>query len=449
MQEKLHKKIGFSLMLFAPFFLFEPCYALIDPLPDFIGYTILCIALMNLADINDKMASAFKSFCKASALNICRFISLLCLESMFSDEERSIGQLLFVFVFAILELIILIPAYRAFFEGLLTLAMFEGGEAVYYKKRDGEKNVTERMYGLTLFFLIFKNIVCALPEFTSLQNNTSYEFIGVIRTLAIIVVAPVSLVWLAHTLRYITRIKGDIPFITALSEKYEKKAEESPDFFTCRKLTITLYAVLIALLFAFDFYAENINLLPDFIFYGAVMIWAISLRRSITHRICVVALSAFGTISSVAIAIAENHFFSEFTIEAVIKNLDAYNLFNLLVCLNVIESAIFIPLMYCLLRAVYGIFDKYVLSRHEENDSYVNEHGKTLRTRGIICFAASILAAISALYRVLSLPYHHLSWIYYYSGIIASVVQISFIASSFAFILYLVGEIKYNYKTSL
>ena len=102
-----------------------------------------------------------------------------------------------------------------------------------------------------------------------------------------------------------------------------------------------------------------------------------------------------------------------------------------------------------LLKSVYNVFEKHIASRHEEKDLYVREHGGNLRARGTISFVFAVLSAITSIYRVVSLPYYDVSWIYYYSGIINSVVQIALLVSVFAYILYLIGEIKYNYKTSI
>ena len=449
MQARLKKNAGFSLMLFAFFFLFDPSYALIDPLPDLIGYTILCLSLINLADINDKISIAFKSFCKAGALSALRILAIILLDKIFAEGEQSIGRLLFVFAFAILELIVLIPAYKALFEGLLTLGMFEGGDAVYYKKCDGSRNATEKLYSLTLFFLIFKNIVCALPEFTSLQSNSNYEFVGVVRILAIILVAPASFIWLAHMLNYVVRIKKDTAFIASLSAKYESKAKESPDFFAYRSLTITLYALLVVTIFTFDFYVESVNVLPDFIFYGAITLFAIFLRNEVAYRVRIVIFSTLGAIFSVTTSLVEKSFFSEFSIEAVIKSIEAYNQYYLLLSLYVLECIMFVLSTCFLLKSIYNVFEKHIASRHEENDLYVREHGGNLRARGTISFVFAVLSAITSIYRVASLPYYDVSWIYYYSGIINSVVQIAFLVSVFAYILYLIGEIKYNYKTSI
>ena len=449
MQARLQRNVGFSLIMFAFFFLFEPTYALVDALPDFIGYTILCVALINLADINDKIATSFKGFRNAIAISVLRYISMIYLNNAFSENEQSVGRLLFVFVFAILDLVIIIPAYRALFEGLLTLGLFEGGEAVYLKKKENGRNATEKIFSLTVLFLVFKNIICALPEFTSLQSNSGYEFVGVIRILAILLVAPISIIWLINILLYFRRIKNDTPFIEALSAKYMRKAEATPDYFTRRALTFALYTVLAAFVFTFDFYVENVNILPDIIFYGIVILMAVILRKKAIHRVKVVVLSALGSMISAGIGILEKDFFSRFTIEAVIKNFEAYNKYNLLVVLYAMKGIIFALLTYFVLKSVYNAFDAYIVTKQTDNESYVQEHGKALRTRIIIAFSLSLLSALSTMYRVLTLPHYDTSWICYYSGIITSLVQIAFIASICSTIIYLVGEVKYNYKTFL
>ena len=449
MQGKLNKNVGFTLIFFAFFFLFEPSYALIDPLPDLIGHTILCIALINLADINDKISIAFKAFRMGIALSILRFISILLLDNVFSDGEATTGQLLFVFVLAIFELVIMIPGYKALFEGLLSLGIFVGGEAIYYKKREKDKNATERLYALTVAFLIIKNVVCALPEFTTLQTNGSYEFVNIMRILAIIIVAPISVIWLVNILLYFKRIEKDTPFINALSEKYTQKAENTPDFFTCRSLSLVLYTILSAFILSFDLYVENVNLIPDFAFYGIALLLVVFLRKHVHARVRLAVISTLGALVSVAGWLLEKDFFSKYAIEAIIKDFDAYNSYNLLVCLYVVKGVLFAAITYLALREIYGIFKKYIGAKHDENDSYIAEHSKSIKTRALVCFVLGILSAISSIYRVVALPYYEISRIFYYSGIITGGIQIAFVVSVCALILYIVGEIKYNYKSFL
>ena len=449
MQGRLRKNIGFTLIFFAFFFLFEPSYALVDPLPDFIGYTILCIALMNLADINDKIKRAQISFRNGIILSVLRTISLVIVNKTAEEGEQSIGQLLFVFVFALCELIILIPGYKALFEGLLTLGTFEGGEAVHLKKRDNAKNASEKAFSFTVSFLILKNIVCALPEFTSLHANSGYEFANILRIFAIIIVAPVGLYWLLNTLVYFKRVEKDAPFIEALTQKYIDKAAGSPDFFKNRAYTWSHYAVLGALLLSFDLYLEKLNVIPDFLFYGAVIILVVLLRKHVRYAGAIVALSTLGVLWSISIHIIEKEFYSRFYIEAIIKNFDAYNHFNLLVCVYAVESIVFIALLFFILRALYKNFAEMIFEKHSNTDSYYIEHCKSLKSRAIVCFIIGIFNTVATMYRVLSLPYYSKSWVFYYSGVISGIVDIAFVSSACMLIWYIIGEIKYNYKSYL
>ena len=449
MQGKLNKNIGFSLIIFAFFFLFDPNYALIDAFPDFIGYIILCLALINLADINDKIGVAFKGFRNAIALSVLRFVALIALEKVFGEDEQSTGLLLFVFVFAILELVVLIPAYRALFEGLLSLGIFEDGNAVYYKKGGKGKNATEKAYLFTAVFLVIKNALCVLPELTSLQTSQGYEFVGIMRILAMIALVPISILWLVHMIAYFKRIEKDKPFIDALSEKYLSRVAQTPEFFKCRALSVGLYSALVAFIFAFDFFVENVNVIPDFLFYGAIILLVVFLRKEITKRVRIMIPALLGTLSSVAVFLLEKDFFNLYAIEAVIKNFEAYNLYNLLVCLYAVKAVLFIITSYFAIREIGGVYSKHIAPLHKDNQSYLSEHEKNVRCRSIICCVLGLLSAASTLYRVLSLPYHDISWVYYYSGVITSVVQITFFASVAVFITYLVAEVRYNYKSSL
>jgi hypothetical protein len=207
MYGRLRKNIGFSLIIFAFFFLFEPSYALIDPLPDFIGYSILCLALVNLADINERIRDSLKGFGKAAVLSLLRFVSLFITAKLFGEDENTIGQLIFVFVFAFFEIFVAIPAYKSLFEGLTSLATFHDGEAVFRKKREKGRSSTEKIYSLTSAFIAVKNVVCSLPEFTSLQTNSSYEFVHLLRIFAIVAVLPISIAWLISVVRYFISVK--------------------------------------------------------------------------------------------------------------------------------------------------------------------------------------------------------------------------------------------------
>ena len=89
MNGKLKKNIGFSLMPLAFLFLFEPRYTLVDPLPDFIGYILLCAAIINLADINPRVYEAFLGFRKAILVSMLKYVALYMLYSFVYESANT------------------------------------------------------------------------------------------------------------------------------------------------------------------------------------------------------------------------------------------------------------------------------------------------------------------------------------------------------------------------
>ncbi len=448
MHGKLNKNIGFSLIIFAFFFLFEPSYALIDPLPDFIGYTILCFALINLADINDKISVAFKAFRLGIILSILKIISKIILDKYFVENENTVGILLFVFIFAVSDILIMIPGYKALFEGLLHLGMFENGEAVYHKKHEKSRNITEKTYIFTIMFIIFKNVICSLPEFTTLQTDSSYEFVNIMRILSILVLMPISITWLIRMLTYFSKIKNDKPFIDSLTSKYNEKATESSDFFTGRVLKVGLYIFLTSFILSFDVYLENVNILSDIFFYASLILAAVFLRAFSKKWTILTILSVFGFFSSFALYLIEKGFFSRHYISAIQKDAEAYDHYYTMLVLYIVQALIFIAVSACSLMFIADIYKRYAV-KSLKDDVFVKESNWGFTVRMIISAVLAIFSAIASIYYVISLPRFDWSWIYYYSGMISSAVSICFIVSVYILILHVLGEIKNNYKNCL
>ncbi len=449
MHGKIKKNMGFSLIPFAFIFLFEPNYGLYDIFPDLIGYSVLCAALYNLADINDRIHTAVKGFRKGIVLSIFRIISIIVLDRLFDSSERTVGQLVFIFIPSILELFFMIPAYTALFNGMLHLGIFESGNAVYYKKSERGKNASEKLYILTLVFLILKNALCVLPELTSLQTNTSYEFVGIMRTLAILLMMPVSVIWLIKSIVYFLRVSKDTDFIDALTLKYRERADAAPEVFTYRIFTVGLWALLLGFVFTVDIYVPHVNILPDIFAYSFIIFAALFLKKYSSRWSLAVILSSVGFFLSLSIYFLEDKFFSRFDISAVIKDLDAYNQYNLLVCLYALKAGLFLFALFFVLRFIYDIFTEAIAKKEGIREGYIEEHDKRIRSKLKICFLLGALSAIATVYRVFSLPRFDVSFIFNYSVLITLAIQIAFVSYACTFFSYLLSEIKYNYQSYL
>ncbi len=449
MNGKLKKNIGFSMIIFSFFFLFEPSYALIDPLPDLIGYTILCLSLINLADINDKINSALKAFSKGILLSLLRYACLIIISYVFGDDQRSIGQLLFVFVFAFFELYMIIPGYKHLFEGLLTLATFENGEAVFYKKRENNKNVTEKLYFLTLIFLIIKNAFCCLPEFTTLETNSSNEFINIMRILAMVLISPLCIIWLVNIVKYFVNIKNDKPFIESLETKYKKSANESPDFFIGRVLRIGIYMIIVSFILTFDIFSEGVNVLPDIFAYSGLILTALFLHKYSKKWGLLAITSSLGALSSLWVYMTEKSFYERYLMSSVHRDIEAYEHYYLLLSAYILQAVLFCAVLASLTAFLCDIYNDHIRAKQIGHDIEKKESNTGFIARICIFSALGLLSAAASVYHILALTQDQSLWIFYSSGVISSAISIASVISLLAISFFMLSEIKKNYSTYL
>ena len=100
---------SFKTIAIALIFLFNPNIAVIDILPDFIGYILICMALVNLADINESLGDALSAFKKLIFIDAAKVVAILWIFGMSVTNERSSSMLLWSFTFCVLEIIFVIP----------------------------------------------------------------------------------------------------------------------------------------------------------------------------------------------------------------------------------------------------------------------------------------------------------------------------------------------------
>ena len=449
MYGKMRKNMGFSLIIFAFFFLFEPSYALVDPLPDFIGYSILCFAIINLADINDRISYAFRAFRRGIFLSIIKILSIILLDKVFVDDEKTLGLLIFVFVFALFEFLIMIPGYKALFDGLQNLGIFEGGDAVYHKKHEKGRNSSEKMYSLTLVFLIVKNLSSLLPELTTLRADTSYEFINIVRILFIILALPFSLTWLINIIRYFVKVRKDTPFVKALEEKYSSLSQASPDFFVGRVIRVGLVSFFVSFILTLNLYSDGVNLLPNAFAYSALLSTAIFMRRFSGKWRHLAVASVVGAVCSTGLLYVEKYFYEMYYIGAVNRNIEAYNHYYFMLALYIVQSVIFVAVLIFSLMLLHDIFIQLFNREASEHDEYKKEDKRKFGIKLYACLSMGILYALSSVYHIFSLPRSNWSWIYRYSGVISTAITILFIASAAVLISHLQEKNNKIYKTTL
>ena len=465
MNGKLNKNIGFSLLPIAFLFLFEPGYTLVDPIPDFLGYIILCIAIINLADICPRIQEAYEGFRRGILINVLRFIAAYLLDKYFADISKALGLLIFCFVFSIFELIVIIPAYRNLFEGLLHLGMMHDGNAVYLKriktikitdKNDGKekiiikesrRNITEKMYFFTVFFLMLRHAAMVLPEFTTLISNTQYEFITILRIFGILITLPMGIAWIIKALVYCAKIRKDKVFIAELSDIYLKKVRENPNFYTVRVITSGIYTIVAALALSTDFYSKYINIVPDYIFFILIFVAALLLRKFSKKWIALSCISVSGIVISGISHYLSIVFHRDFYPNAIRKNLDAYYAYYKMLGFHAAEAIILLLAVFFVVLLLWDIYRVHSDLSSATSISEIKEGSRRYRWGATFTLLCAALSASGNVYYIAAQPFYYTDkWYFYYSAMISVAVSLIFAFAASYFVGFINNSIKYNYR---
>ena len=136
---KARKNLGLGLTCIAFIFLFNPVVGIIDILPDFIGYLLLCVGLSQIADMNDHFGEALRYFKRMILVSSVQIFLFFIFFGMVTGKEQPTAMLLFAFVFAAVDIIFLSHAYHQLFEGILYLSSRMEGTAAFAKRQSDIK----------------------------------------------------------------------------------------------------------------------------------------------------------------------------------------------------------------------------------------------------------------------------------------------------------------------
>ncbi len=375
MDKKKHinfKAIGLSLI-----FLFNPNVAVIDILPDFIGYIILCLALVNLADINETIFEALSIFKKMIFIDFAKVIAIMWIFGLSVTNEQNSSLLLWSFVFGVLEIVFVIPAFLKLFKGLTELGYVHENTSVIASIK-GKKSKIDKIKNFTVFFLTLKSVLSFLPEFadiTSTQYSDNvgitnmYRYIGIMRFLAFIPVLIFGIVWIIKIILYFNRINKDKFFTEKLSDIYKNSILSKKGIFVKRNVLISFVILITALIFSYDLRMENVNMLPDFVCGFLLIAFFTTLsKQTVIKRKLPIALSIIYTAVAVINYIFEIMFFKNYYYSAIYRNEEAMTAFVLMAVSACISIAIFAMLVCFVLKAL-----EEVIAQHTGMDLILNE----------------------------------------------------------------------------
>ena len=447
MKAKFKKYAGIGMLIWGFMFLFNPEIAVIDILPDFIGYALICAGLTNLSDIYYQFADAKKAFSKGILISAAKLVSFFVLVGLFSYSERPVGMLLFTFVFAVLELIYIIPAYRYLFEGFLYASQRLDSDSVLkyaYNDRKTEKilkkcrkkgtnpqNLTVRAYKRAAVFVIIKNTLAVAPELTSLINNNQYTYIGLLRFFSVIICLVFGMFFLINTVRYFVALKKDKIFINQLEEKYNLEVLPKAHIFTQRKVSAMLTCSMTLAFLSINLYSDEINLIPQFLFFALAIFLFSSLKEYGKLKVRGTLLAVIGFAVSAVEWILSVIFYKNHYIGEVSKFPHAYKEYYTVAVFSVLQSLLFVATVAILLFVIYNIAKTHTGKPEYENGIPVRNkvHKFELFTYKKACVIAAVMAFISKLcylFNIFASPFSINFWMIEMSPLIDTISSIIF-----------------------
>ncbi len=264
-------------------FFFNPYFAAIDVLPDFIGAIFVILGLIPFSRIDRHMQEASKAFFYFLLADLVKNLLLLFVFGMGAKGEQELLLLIISFLSATVRTYFAVVAINAFFDGMDMLAGTYDCEALYLRW-DKKYSICERMRRFSVIFFIVREIVLLLPEFAALMNSSSaetgminlYQYIGVMRILAFLPALVLGIVWLVSILYYFAKVKGEERFLTSLGEAYSSFMERHPGIRVKAFYRAVFILMLIGALFLVDFYIDFQNIISDTV-AGIILLLAILL----------------------------------------------------------------------------------------------------------------------------------------------------------------------------
>ncbi|MBQ1259461.1 MAG: hypothetical protein IIX97_05070 [Clostridia bacterium] len=388
------------LFCIAPFFIFNPEMALMDVIPDFIGYVLMLIPLFKLRDVNDRFDDARKQTWIALLINVGKYAALFLSFGAIGQKEGGAASsiMMFSLVFAVLDIIFTASAFRALFDALGKVGERSGSLSVIghaEKKRRGltvssKKNRTEKIASSTFIFIIVRALCFALPEFSTGSSHGFDEtvfdwarFTALFRTFGAIIALVCGIVWLCRSVAYFTRVARDREFISYLDQAYQSCAQSNKAKFILRNVGV-FTTIASAVLFLCgdiyvimgDIYGRNIsvNVLPDTL-AALLLVLGFALSYSLFKadkkiKLTVLVPTLVWTLTSLIKDMLRYFFFGKYTMYVYERDPDAYSLYSAYQIACVIDAIAFCAVVFAICAVINYINNGYAVSKlSRENES--------------------------------------------------------------------------------
>ena len=269
--------MGLLLIFIGFIFTLNPMLALIDIIPDFIGYGLIFLGVNKLGMISPEITDATGYFKWAAIISLARFGTML--GSGGFDETMTLCMTM---VFAVLEFGVMFFALPLLSDGLSYLN-------IRYSGSSAEEN-SFRTVG-TVFFAA-RGFLSVLPELGALSLGTDpdgdvsgevatvdwAEFSSALTVANILLTLVFAFFFLTVLIKRVWGMMKDVDFVENLRLAYEDKKQNEPGIFIRRRLLYAFSALSVGAFFLIDLTGDGVNFIPDAVFglLSLLAVWLIS-----------------------------------------------------------------------------------------------------------------------------------------------------------------------------
>ncbi len=262
--------MGFRLIFAGLVFFFNPCINLFDIFPDFIGCILISAGLHKLADVEGRFFSARQISNRLIAIYLSKMFFWVYAFGSWKD-----GFLPLTFIYAVIEIIMMIGLCSSLYSGIEYTANLHGGD----RHLSGISTVSK----YTVIFMVVKNALAFIPEAFELarpsQSDLSYHIdpvvtiadykqYAVIFFTVLVLILGVYYIIVNH--RFFSNLARDKAFCANLKNIYDTNVTSNEKLVLSRRFRRFFAIITVAAFLTIDFTPDSINVIPDTICYALI-----------------------------------------------------------------------------------------------------------------------------------------------------------------------------------
>ena len=382
---KTFRPISFLPVYLGLLFFANPYFGALDLLPDFLGCALILCGISRASRFSGIMSEAKDRFIKLFVLDLIKLIVLLAVMGSSANADRPTLYLIVAFVCALLHVWLSCSALRSLYDGFYALAMKTDTQALYesvpkrhlFFKNRAARSRTERVLQSAYIFVILRECICLLPEFSALSTTVletganhvnMYQYIGIMRLLAFMIVLIASIFYIISVSRYFLVVKKQKSFAEKLLCLEQGYFSSNPGNKTERRYATVFLFFSIGAFFMTDFYLDFTNVIPDILgaicFAVGVLYTDLSKKQKI---VCTVGAGVYGLLATLSSYFARD-FAMHFSVGDIDKTAEGARAYLLLWGSALLEFFAFLAFLVLLLLLLRTVIFKWAgyLPKHDD-----------------------------------------------------------------------------------